>query len=130
MAAADITAIITGRPRPMPRPPGEGSGPPGAPTAAPAAAPAAVPPPAAYPSSGPGWACLYPGCEGAPPEFDLPGRLRGPQGSYLQHIQSATGAAGRVTGRGSGAAPEASPEPPLHLRLECGDPAQLEEACQ
>lgn len=129
MAAADVTAIIGNCPRPMPQPPGTGgASAPGAPPAAAAAgaAPAAAAAPlAAYPRSGPGWVCLYPCCDGGAADFDVPGRLRGPGSSYLAHIQAATGSAARVAGRGCGAAPEA-PEP-LHLRLDCGDPAKLEE---
>ena len=95
-----------------------------------AAPPAAAPPPqpAGYPKSGPGWVCLYPGCDGAP-EFDAPARLRGPGDSYLAHILAATGCTARVAGKGSGAPPPPAGElePPLHLRLEHADAAQLEE---
>lgn len=151
MAAADVTAIIRGTPRPMPQPPGaaqDAAAPtaaPGAPPGAPPvhgypgqpghpgqpalagqpAAPPAAPGPARFPSSGPGWICLYPRCEGGGAEFDLPGRLRGPGDSYLAHIQAATGVAVSLEGRGSGAQPEGVE--PLHLRLACQDAAKLEE---
>lgn len=143
MCAADVTAIIRGAPRPMPQPmQGEGTAaalpgapmppPPGMPQppgAAPPPAAAAPPPqPPSYPTSGPGWVCLYPGCDGAP-EFDAPARLRGPGDSYLSHILAATGCAARVAGKGSGAPPPPAGElePPLHLRLEHSDEAKLEE---
>jgi hypothetical protein len=148
MCAADVTAIIRGAPRPMPQPIQAAEGttgapPPGAPGALPPPgapvppppgmppAPAAAPPPPqppSYPKSGPGWVCLYPGCDGAP-EFDAPARLRGPGDSYLAHILAATGCAAKVLGKGSGAPPPPAGElePPLHLRLEHNDGAKLEE---
>lgn len=69
--------------------------------------------------------CLYPRCEGGGTEFDLPGRLCGPGGSYLAHIQAATGVSATLEGKGSGALPEGLE--PLHLRLACQDAAKLEE---
>ncbi|KAL4854846.1 hypothetical protein ACK3TF_004533 [Chlorella vulgaris] len=146
MCAADITAIITGRPRPMPQPPAAAGAAPGTvpPPAPPAVAPTGVPPvsaggsaavgatPAAgassgYPTAGPGWACLYLRCDAAPAEFGAADRLRGPAGSYLQHIQTAMGEAASVAvaGRGSGGLPE-GPEP-LHLHLACLDAGKQEE---
>jgi hypothetical protein len=129
MCAADVAAIMAGRPRPMPQPPGANGGPPAASAAAPAAAAGSAAAPAAYPSAGPGWLCLYVRCDAAPPEFDAAARLRGPGGGYLQHIQAATGAAAVVAGRGSGSGGGGAGEgpEPLHIRLTCHDAAKLEE---
>jgi len=114
-------------------PPGALGAPPGGPvppppSMPPAAAPPPQPQPPSYPKSGPGWVCLYPGCDGAP-EFDAPARLRGPGDSYLAHILAATGCTAKVAGKGSGAPPPPAGElePPLHLRLEHADAAKLEE---
>ena len=100
-------------------------------------APAAPPPPASHypflpaapaPPSGPTFRRLYVGLPVAPPEFDAPGRLRGPGGSYLQHIAAAAaGAACELRGRGSGAAAGEGPDP-LHLLLHSQDPAALIKA--
>eukprot|EP00887_Chlorella_sp_A99_P005374 scaffold1.g5374.t1 len=112
-AGADITAIMRGVPRPTPE-----SLPP------PAPAPAVV----AYPTAGEGWVCLYLGVE-APPEFGAADRVRGPGGSYLAHISSATGAAVALRGAGSGEPPPLGvPEAPLHLHVTSAAPQQLEEA--
>lgn len=130
MCAADVAAIMAGHPRPMPQPPSAAGGPPPpVPAMAPAssAASSAAPPApsAAHPSAGAGWICLYVRCDAAPPEFDAAGRLSGPGGSYLQHIQAATGVAASLAGGGGGGASE-RPEP-LHLRLACHDASKLEE---
>jgi hypothetical protein len=161
MAAADVAAIMAGRPRPMPKPAGaaatadpaaaapaapatdnpahaaaiaaaraaaaaaKGGAPRGAAPAAAVAAPATPAAPPAFPTSGPGWMCLYLCCEGAPPEFDAAARLSGPGGSYLAHIKTAIGIDARLAGRGSGSHPEGPA--PLHLRLASADAARLEE---
>jgi hypothetical protein len=158
MAAADVAAIMAGRPRPMPKPAGAeaaadpAAAAPAAPAtgnpahaaaiaaaraaaaaakggaargAAPAGAAAAPAAPPAFPTSGPGWICLYLCCEGAPPEFDAAARLSGPGGSYLAHIKTAIGIDARLAGRGSGSHPEGPA--PLHLRLASADAARLEE---
>lgn len=100
----------------------------GAPRPPPAAAPPA-PLAAAYPASGEGWMCLYVGLAAAPPDFGTAERLRGPGGSYLAHVASATGCGCKLRGAGSGEAkPVGVPEAPLHLHVTApeGNPAALE----
>ena len=54
------------------------------------------------------------------PAFDLPARLRGPEGAYLAHIAAETGATLRLAGRGAGGADESAEA--LHVRVEAPQP--------
>ena len=78
---------------------------------APLAAAPPPPQPPSYPSSGPGWVCLYPGCDGAP-EFDAPARLRGPGDSLVDW---------RVEGSSACSGIYVRDEPPSTESTEGGD---------
>ncbi|KAH9489939.1 KH y domain-containing protein 4 [Bulinus truncatus] len=73
---------------------------------------------------------LYIGLEHAPPNFDTKNKLLGPGGSYLLHIQTETGAAVSLRGKGSGFANMTGLESiePMHVHLEHHSLLALQEA--
>lgn len=80
----------------------------------------------AYPGHGPNHRCLYV-CLPLVAQFDAPGRLRGPAGSYLLHIATTTGAACELHGLGSGLGGPTGAAP-LHLYLQHSDASALHKA--
>ncbi|XP_059143644.1 atrophin-1-like isoform X2 [Physella acuta] len=73
---------------------------------------------------------LYIGLEHAPPNFDTKNKLLGPGGSYLMHIQSETGAAVSLRGKGSGFGGMNGMDSiePMHVHLEHHSYVALQEA--
>lgn len=73
---------------------------------------------------------LYIGLEHAPPNFDTKNKLLGPGGSYLQHIQTETGAAVSLRGKGSGFMDlnGADAFEPMHVHIEHPSLIGLQEA--
>ncbi|KAL6767981.1 hypothetical protein ACKKBF_B37340 [Auxenochlorella protothecoides x Auxenochlorella symbiontica] len=121
-AAADIEALLRGKPLPGAPPTLPHSSQPHALTA-PLPAQDASP----YPISGPGFHCLYLGIPAScPASWDLAGRVRGPNNAYLGHIASACACVAALRGAGSATVPET--REPLHVFLAAGDGAALEKA--
>uniref|UniRef100_A0A2C9LCK7 KH homology domain-containing protein 4 n=1 Tax=Biomphalaria glabrata TaxID=6526 RepID=A0A2C9LCK7_BIOGL len=73
---------------------------------------------------------LYIGLEHAPPNFDTKNKILGPGGSFLLHIQSETGAAVSLRGKGSGMANMTGLDSiePMHVHLEHHSFVALQEA--
>ncbi|KAL6766784.1 hypothetical protein ACKKBG_A37340 [Auxenochlorella protothecoides x Auxenochlorella symbiontica] len=121
-AAADIEALLRGKPLPGAPPTLPHSSQPHVSTA-PLPAQDASP----YPVSGPGFHCLYLGIPAScPASWDLAGRVRGPDNAYLGHIAGACACVAALRGAGSATVPET--REPLHVFLAAGDGAALEKA--
>ncbi|XP_012946847.1 proline-rich protein 36, partial [Aplysia californica] len=73
---------------------------------------------------------LYIGLEHAPPNFDTKNKLLGPGGSFLQHIQTETGAHVSLRGKGSGFGDLGGADTiePMHVHIEHPSLVGLQEA--
>ncbi|KAL6766785.1 hypothetical protein ACKKBG_A37340 [Auxenochlorella protothecoides x Auxenochlorella symbiontica] len=110
-AAADIEALLRGKPLPGAPPTLPHSSQPHVSTA-PLPAQDASP----YPVSGPGFHCLYLGIPAScPASWDLAGRVRGPDNAYLGHIAGACACVAALRGAGSATVPETREPPPAPM---------------
>ncbi|KAG2184994.1 hypothetical protein INT43_000907, partial [Umbelopsis isabellina] len=72
------------------------------------------------------------GIEGAP-HFNIRAKIIGPQGSYVKHIQSETGARVQLKGRGSGFVESATgveADEPLYMHITCARQDGLDKAAK